>query len=40
MEDAAARWAEKAARREERRAELKAKFEEYEAATNRSMGFE
>lgn len=31
---------EKAARREERRAALKAKFEEYEAATNRSMGFE
>ena len=34
------RKAEKAARREERLAELKAKFEEYEAATNRSMGFE
>jgi len=34
------RKAEKEARREERHAELKAKFEEYEAATNRSMGIE
>ena len=34
------RKAEKAAHREERREELKAKFAEYEAATNRSMGIE
>lgn len=36
-EDRKAGWEE---RREARRADLKAKFEEYEAATNRSMGFE
>lgn len=34
------RKAERADRREERRAKIKAQFEEYEAATNRSMGFE
>ena len=31
---------ERADRREERRSRIKAQFEEYEAATNRSMGFE
>lgn len=34
------RKAERADRREERRAKIKAQFEEYAAATNRSMGFE
>lgn len=34
------RKADREERREARRADLKAKFEEYEAATNRSMGFE
>lgn len=34
------RKAERADRREERRTKIKAQFEEYEAATNRSMGFE
>jgi uncharacterized membrane protein len=34
------RKAEREERREERRAKMKAQFEEYEAATNRSMGYE
>ena len=34
------RRVERADRREERRAKLKAQFEEYEAATNRSLGIE